>query len=390
MFFQSLDDKRECVSYYSDRFTKMFDSMFKYTWDYAQHLQDKDVTFVSLFSPKKSLVEQCPESKMADLQTALSKLRATKKSLINSKVDTRTVCVYDLIPRNVLESFCEVKNEITKHVLENTPKPKCYDLNVKMAELCSEIEYQKLNIDKTALSEDLVDPRARSLLQATVDPYIKYDFFKSKTGRATTQGGFSILNLDKKHRGVLKPVNDYFVELDYNAAEARVFWALMGEKQTEEDLHEWNRKTFFPDKTRDEAKKEFFAWLYNNEARNPALESFYNKEIVLSKYWADEKFINHPYGVELECDEYYALNYVIQNTMSCLFCDRAHTVYKFLRDKKSFLSFLLHDSIVVDLAEEDRAVVTKMVSLFSNTNLFGDFKINLKIGRNFGDMRKVE
>ena len=61
------------------------------------------------------------------------------------------------------------------------------------------------------------------------------------------------MNLSKQYRKVIHPKNDFFLELDYNAAEVRVFLALSGFKQPETDIHEWNRIKFGYD-DRSEAK----------------------------------------------------------------------------------------------------------------------------------------
>ncbi len=63
----------------------------------------------------------------------------------------------------------------------------------------------------------------------------------TKTGRMTTRKHyFPILTLDSDYRSIIKPTNDYFVELDYNAAELRVLLGLSGKEQPIEDLHTWN------------------------------------------------------------------------------------------------------------------------------------------------------
>jgi len=391
MYFQSLDDRKECVAYYdtSGEVVKEFNPAFKYTWGYAQHLNDKGVIFASLYQPKKTLEDQCPDHLLERLREAKRKLLGIKQSLIEAKVDTSSVCVYDLIPVHALKEFYQVKNLITKDVIETVEKPQTYDLYVKMAQLASDIRYRKLVIDKTNLRDDWTDVRARSLYQKQLSPYIVYDFFKSKTGRATTKGGFPILNLDKRFRKIIRPTNDFFVELDYNAADIRVLWGILEEKQPKQDIHDWHQEFFKLDMSRQDAKKAFFAWLYNPDAVDIYnFGSFYDKDIFQMKYWKEGSLVN-PFGVEMECDKFHFTSYLIQSTMAYMFYEQAHKLYSHLQGKQSHLAWLHHDSVVLDLADSERDLVIPLIKIFADT-VFGDFKINLKLGTNYGDMRRVD
>ena len=76
--------------------------------------------------------------------------------------------------------------------------------------------------------------------------------------------------------------------MDYNAAELRVMMALLGKKKPEEDVHVWNMNNVFEGvvtRTRDEAKKRIFAWLYNLDSKDTMSEGMYNRGEILKKYW---------------------------------------------------------------------------------------------------------
>ena len=53
----------------------------------------------------------------------------------------------------------------------------------------------------------------------------------------------------------------------------------------------------------------------------------------------------------------------------------------------SFLSCLIHDSVVVDLKEEDRHLIPKIQRLMGSTK-FGNFSINTSVGKSLGRLRK--
>ena len=86
-------------------------------------------------------------------------------------------------------------------------------------------------------------------------------------------------------RSILKPNNDFFVELDFNAAELRTMLALAGVEQPEIDIHEWNAENVFNGQMdREEVKKRTFAWLYNPQSQDMALSKKYNRDLVVQKY----------------------------------------------------------------------------------------------------------
>ena len=94
------------------------------------------------------------------------------------------------------------------------------------------------------------------------DNCISYDIFGTKTGRLSTKkNSFPIMTLNKSYRAILKPKNDLFLELDYNAAELRTLLALSGHTQPDQDIHEWNMKNVYGDRlNREESKKRIFSF----------------------------------------------------------------------------------------------------------------------------------
>ena len=187
---------------------------------------------------------------------------------------------------------------------------------------------------------------------------------------------------------MIKPSNDWFVVLDFNAAELRTLLSLCGKSQPLGDIHEWNRKKIYQEKiTRDEAKKRVFSWLYNPDSTDYLTGRFYNREAVLEKYW-DGTNIETPFGRKIEADHHHALNYIIQSTSSDLFLKSAIKIDKILKDTKSKIAFTLHDSMVIDYHEEDKNLLRDIVEEFSDTPL-GKWKTNISAGKNFGEMVNI-
>ena len=63
-------------------------------------------------------------------------------------------------------------------------------------------------------------------------------------------------------------------------------------------------------------------------------------------------------------------------------------VNKLLEGKNSFISFTIHDNIVIDLADEEKRFLPQMVEIFSDTEC-GKFLVNVKAGSSFGNMKKI-
>ena len=76
----------------------------------------------------------------------------------------------------------------------------------------------------------------------------------------------------------------------------------------------------------------------------------------------------------------------MQSTTSDLLLKRAIDIFKLLKEKKSYVAFTLHDSLVIDMSLEDKHMLNDLVSTFENTDL-GKYKVNVSAGKNFGDMR---
>ncbi len=166
------------------------------------------------------------------------------------------------------------------------------------------------------------------------------------------------MNLKTELKDIVRPTNDVFIELDFNAAEIRTLISLSKQNQPQEDIHEFNRKEIFKKGTREDAKTRFFAWLYNE--RSTTIQSdFYSRENVLEEYFR-EGAIRTPFGRVIECDRFHALNYLLQSTSSDNCMDRVNKINKFLQGTKSHVAFTIHDCVIIDLSFEDRQPLRKL------------------------------
>jgi len=396
LIVQTLDDKRHCLGVYHDGKLIYECDEFDFnaitaTWNYNPVFQQKPATIASLLVQNKSLTEVCPEYLKTRWETISARLRAFHKSFTTAKVSLRTNCFYDIVPERFLLEYCEIKNQITKHVIENNATPSNYDFLRELSAFAHDIKQNKLNIDYRRIARDSHKLKVKNFISKnkTTSPYVSYNIFGTKTGRLTTNKGFfPIMTLDSDYRKIVKPNNDYFVELDYNAAELRVLLALAGKEQPSDDIHQGNVDVVYGVLvTREQAKKGIFSWLYNHRAKDLLAERMYDRESVLKRYW-NGQHVATPYKRLIPADRHHALNYLIQSTTSDLVLTKAMNIAETLKNRKSFISFTLHDSIVIDFADEDRELIGELISIFSETK-FGTFQVNLSGGKSFGEMKRI-
>ena len=389
MTFQTLDDKRDCKGvfyngeFYFDKLPRNLDL----TWSWSEHLEDYNVDFAELWVSGKSIGEVTPDHLRDRYNFAERRLQAHVKAIVQSQINLDDNCIYDLVPRHVLRQFYHVKNEITEWVVANNPKPKNYSFLVETQATINEIAQQELQIDWD--NHNLLflqDPKAKSLYKrfANKKSNVIYNLFGTITGRlTTTPESFPIMNLKTEHRKIVMPQNDLFIELDFNAAEIRTLLALAGINQPQDDIHKFNiEQVFKTSMSRDNAKRRFFAWLYNPDSKDEELKNYYNKEKILDKYYKNG-YINTIFGRQIECDAFHSLNYLLQSTSSDNCMDRANKIRKMLSGRKSNIAFCLHDCVVLDFSNQDAHLLPKIKQVFEQTRL-GKFKINLKAGKTYG------
>ena len=394
MLFQALDNKKECVGVYFNG-QLLRDSLpadLSRTWNYSEFLRDTDVDYAELYCNGQPINHVCPEELRGSWLAISSRLKSFLRSFIEARVDLNENCFFDLVPQQFLLEYCDLKNQITQHVFDNYPKPENYEFLKELSKMVYQIRYNKLNIQPEALRGMMAKTKARSFIKnlKNIQPYCDYNIFGTKTGRLTTRkNSFPILTMDKNYRSIIKPTNDWFIELDYNAAELRTLLSLAGQPQPHQDIHMWNVENVYNDLvTREEAKKRIFAWLYNPESRDRLPERTYNRSKILTDYW-DGSCVKTPFNRVIDADKRHALNYLIQSSTSDLFLRAALRVMKLLENRKSFLAFTIHDSLVIDLSNEDRNALPEIIKAFRTTEL-GDFMTNISAGKNFGNMKELK
>lgn len=392
MIFQLMDNKTECVGVYlRNKFVyDQIPSGVSKTWAWSRHLDGRDIDYAQLWVGGKQIDDVCPDHLSTRWAASQGLLKSHFKSFMTAGMNMEDVCFYDLVPEKHLQHYFDTKNEITEWVFENVEKPKNYSFLKETFGNLRQLATHPVNLNMVGLYADSEeDQKAKHLYQQFEGKpiYVDYDIFGTVTGRLTTKrGSFPILNLKKELKHHVKPTNDVFLELDFNAAEVRTLLALQGIEQPEEDIHEWNIKNIFKQEmSREEAKQKLFAWLYNPESTSIDSE-VYDRQSILKRHYAEEQ-ITTPYGRTIAAPSAKALNYLLQSTSSDNTIDRFNKISRFLIPTRSHVAAVVHDSVIIDLHSDDKGIIPQLKQIFENTKL-GKFKVNVSLGKDLGNLRE--
>jgi len=312
------------------------------------------------------------------------------KSFITAQVSMDENCFFDLVPVSFIHELFSTRAAMLKNIFDTHKRPDNYDFLYNLNKMLNEIAEKEVKVEMKNL------PLIGEIKNASkMKKKVKYNLFGTVTGRLSAEhDSFPILTMNKNLRCIVEPTNDFLLELDYNAFEPRVLLALNGKKQPSADLHEWNKDNVFIGTNRDGAKKKFLAWMYDERGtttlppqQDKKVKMFYDKNIVRGKYY-DGGVVKNYYGREIKADNEHAINYILQSTASDIFLRQAIKINDLLKGKKTFIKFLIHDSVVLDVSSEDKQLIKDICNTFSTTD-FGKFVITKKVGKNYGEMKQL-
>ena len=377
MILQTLDINKNCLGVFCEG--KLFFekgevakkiSSTKFAWKHSPILEEERHKYLFLHAKQRPL--QQFSSNSDEFAQAENTLNYQSKALKSARVDMNGECLFEAIPEFQVEKYFTLREEALFNVLELENSPPDYEILHEAHVLASTISKQEV----------LFNQKKRK---------ISYNIFGSATGRLTTEkGSLPILSLNKEQRSLVKPNNDLFLEIDFNAAEVRTLLALSENPQPPGDIHEWVSKEVYKGRlSREESKIKLFSWLYNFSSSDIELSKFFSRQIFRDFYCSEKNVLTTPFGRELKVEERKAQNYLLQSTTSDIVIENAYKIIKLLKEKKTKLAFTLHDSIVLDMAKEDSKMVRKIKEIFDTTK-WGVFSSTCKLGKDFGNMRRIE
>ena len=145
--------------------------------------------------------------------------------------------------------------------------------------------------------------------------------------------------------------------------------------------------------TRPQAKSVATEWLYDSQSEDSrkwddALSAFYNKGKLIGEHWINGE-VHTPYGRKIEATRHHVVSYLNQSTLIDMFHRQILKLNKFLENKKTFVAFMVHDQVVLDLKDSEKNHLKDIINILSNTP-YGLFPVKVEIGQDFGNMKKVK
>lgn len=352
----------------------------RYSWEYIDELDCSDVQILKIYANENFLKDALNVHELKLYEQYENRFALVKKSLFNCKVDLTDHSVFDFFPIHFFKDLLLQRSDLIRSLIDRLKKPKNYSLIKRSYKFYSKVNRNQLNISKELC--EYVKGKTK----------LKYTPLGSVNGRVKLlPNSFPILSLRKDKRVHIFPNNDYLFELDYNGLDIRVLLGLSSHSNPDYDIHMWNRQHVFQNSiSRDEAKRMFFAWLYNSTDPQltqylSKLNRFYNKEQLLRKHWNNGK-IENDYGRIMHSTEHLAVNRLISSTSADLCTEKFLEIDEFLSDKESYIYFTMADSIVIDLSKREKDLVIPLTRMMEKTR-YGKFLVNTKLGKNYGDMK---
>ena len=375
MILQTLDIKNNCTGIFHknafllDNLQETANQYFL-AWKHSPMLDDEKFRYLYLSLKDEDLSAYCQDPELFLMYK--KKMESHQKAALTAKVSLENECFFDLLPENQLLKWFQVRQQALENLYKMTKKEDDYDILHKIHVLTTNIAQQSITF-------------------GTKTGRVLYNIFGSATGRLTTKrSSVPVLTLKKEQRELLKPQNDAFVELDLNAAEIRMLMALSGREQPQGDIHEHLQSEIFGGwGKRSEFKERLFAWLYNPNSDDSVFDQFFSRETFRDFFAAEDEVLTTPFGRRLTVDERKAQNYLLQSTTSDQVLENAYKIQKMLKGKKSTIAFTLHDSIILDMSQEDAIMLREIKKQFEETR-WGSFVSTCKIGKTFGNLKELK
>ena len=274
-----------------------------------------------------------------------------------------------LIPLSKLYELCEKTYEKVGKVAD-IPLPSGFDFYNKTAtNVFYLLEQGGLGIYYEAFNK-MFSPRDPK--QNIVDnvAYTYYNLYNitSRPTNAFNSVNFAAIPKTSEHRKCFHPVNDYFVEFDFDGYHVRLLCDQLGYDLTEESAHKQLAKTYFNkeeilDHEYDKAKQINFHALYGRIPEEyKDVEIFKKIQQFIDSLWIKYEGLGvihnnmseKPFTEELkDMNPQKLMNYLMQSLETSRNILILKDVLRYLQDKKTNVVLYTYDSLLFDFSKDD-------------------------------------
>lgn len=270
------------------------------------------------------------------------------------------------------------------------------------------IEYKNVEEKGLLINEKVLDKhfelnwKPYSIKDNVIYTYYNLYNLTSRPTNSFNSINFLAINKDNKSRESFYPINNMFIEYDFDGYHLRLIADLI--KYTIDNtksIHtilgaEYFKKDEISEEEYQESKAITFKQIYGGIDKQYEHIEFFQK---IKKYiwdtWNEFKkvgLITLPTGRILRLDKMDNINpqklfnYIIQNLETKSNVYILKEINKLLKDKKSFISLIVYDSLLLDFSIEDKKDV-----LLGIKNIINSFNLTSKIkyGNNYDSLQKT-
>lgn len=227
--------------------------------------------------------------------------------------------------------------------------------------------------------------------------YQNYNFFTTTSRPSNSIHNLNFAALTPEHRKCFSPLNDIFIEFDFDAYHPRLIGDLIGYEFPNTSVHEYLSDKYNVDIS--EGKTKTFQYLYGgipNEVANK-IEFLNMTKNLINEMWDEfnqNKRINsHIYNRPLKEENlenlnaqklfnYYIQSYETERNVKLLI--KLHT---YLLTKKTKIVHYNYDSFLFDYSKEDGVETIHEIKQILETN---GFTTKTKVGLDYGNIKNYE
>lgn len=226
--------------------------------------------------------------------------------------------------------------------------------------------------------------------------YYWYNLYNttSRPSNAFNNINFAGIPNKREYKECFKPINDYFVEFDFDSYHLRLIGKIVGYPFKEESAHSQIAKLFY--NKEDISKEEYlnvkqmnFQALYGRIPESYRKIKVFNEvKSYIDKVWgtyreygyAFSPISERKFSTTLEdMNPNKLMNYIMQNYETTRNVNVLKNALRLLSNKKSFISLYTYDSILIDYSKDDgKELLHQLESILSEKN---NFPVHYKYGK---------